>query len=176
MAAKKKPAAKKRAAKPAPSASEAAEKYGAGNTSTSSEVTVTSSSGPEWNASAQTAQPGDLRVIKGDLDGVDLDLDEKIGLKVRLGGRTWYAKEPTIAVNKKLSESLPSLNEGADSSEAATQALNSIYPQIAEVLMDPDTSAPPTREFVEAHLTGRNFGRLMERLNDAASEGNGAAG
>lgn len=101
---------------------------------------------------------------------VDLDLDDLRALTVRLGGQIWEAVEPTIEVNKDLTRALPKI-EG-DDAEAALQALNSIYPQVSRILRNVHTGEPPSQEFVERHLSGRNFGRLMERLNEDAQEGN----
>jgi hypothetical protein len=100
----------------------------------------------------------------------DLDLDDLTSIKVRLGGKVWEAVEPTIEVNKDLTRALPKI-EG-DDAEAALQALNSIYPQVARVLRSTEDGLPPSQEFVDRHLSGRNFGRLMERLNSDAQEGN----
>jgi hypothetical protein len=109
-------------------------------------------------------------------DAVDLDLDELNTLTVRLGGRKWRAIEPTIEVNKILSAAIPVISGDAATSDDAIAMLHAIYPQVREILRDPSTDEPPSREFVERHLSGRNFGRLMEKLTEDAQEGNPAAG
>lgn len=108
-----------------------------------------------------------------------LDLDDRNVLKVRLGGRFWEAVEPTIRVNRELTETLPDDDDASGdvmSKVSALKSLDSLYPQIAQVLRDPESLRPPSRDFVEQHLTGRMFGKLMQALNEDAAEGNGRAG
>ena len=103
----------------------------------------------------------------------DLDLDERNVVSVKLGGVMWHAKEPTLDVSKDLALALP---EGdildQTTRDGAREALDSIYPQVREVLFDPSTGRPPSQEFVEKHLTARGFGKLMRKINQDAQEGN----
>lgn len=96
----------------------------------------------------------------------DLDLDEVNTIMIRLGGRMWRAVEPSIATNKILAMSVGGDDDDDQSSAAAVRTLESIYNQVQHILFDVETDRPPSREFVEKHLTGRNFGKLMQRLND----------
>lgn len=103
-----------------------------------------------------------------------LDLDEVLTQEVRLGGRTWHAVEPTIAVMREMTRALPDLDSGDDN--AADAAMATIFPQVQRILRDPETGLAPSQEFIERHLTARNFGRLMEALNEEAHEGNAQGG
>lgn len=126
---------------------------------------------PTTPPAAQILQPVPAPVVVV----ADLDLDQLNTISVKLGGRVWQAIEPTIGVSKKLAEALPTIERGEDVDEddenaediraEAVAALESIIPQVQEVLRDPSTGERPTAEFIETYLTGRNFGRLMERLN-----------
>jgi len=106
-------------------------------------------------------------------EAADLDLDEVNSIKVKLGGRVWTAVEPSIATNKILAATIRSSDDDeGDEGASAQRTLDSIYEQLQHILFDAETGRPPSREFVEQHLTGRNFGRLMERLNSTERSGN----
>lgn len=136
--------------------------------------------------SAATTEPVTRRELKAapvqTMDDGTLDLDQLNRIKVKLGGRRWIAIEPTIEVNKKIVETLPkamasTINADGDvipvdEADEAKDALSSLYRQVALIIEDPVTGQAPSREFVEKHLSGRNFGLLMDRLNEQGQEGN----
>lgn len=108
---------------------------------------------------------------------LDLDLDAVNELRVRLGGRRWLAVEPTIDVNIALTATLPTLRgEDGSTAEQAQAALEGLYPQVRMILKDPTTGDPPSRDFVQKHLTARNFGRLIDAINGAGQEGDPQVG
>jgi hypothetical protein len=111
--------------------------------------------------------------VKGQvMSDVDLDLDERTVITVRLGGKKWRATEPTIEQNKALTAMMDEIGPDATQREQAEVALNSLYPQVREILEDFETGEYPDREFVEKHMTSRGFGRLMQKLNEEGLAGN----
>jgi hypothetical protein len=122
----------------------------------------------------------------------ELDLDEFNTLKIKLGGRGFLAKEPSIATQKAIinasrDDDSPAEGEEGDAKqdEDAVQAIKSlrnlsgIYPQIEQVLfhLDGDEKGkPPSREFVEENLRISSFGRLFKKLVDSEdAEGKGSS-
>jgi hypothetical protein len=119
---------------------------------------------------------------------IELDLDAFNTANTRLGGRKFLAKEPSIATQKA---TIRAATEEDDSDEAAAasddktiedalqtlKSLDSIYPQIREVLFHADgdeAGRPPSREFVEEHLRLSTFRALFRHLLGTRVEGNDA--
>jgi hypothetical protein len=135
---------------------------------------------------AATAAPAEPAAATGDvLDAVDIDLDEFIELKTRLGGRAFIAREPSIATQKALirggasDDEVDELDDELDERtvEDALESLknlSSVYPQVAQVLRYADgeeQGRPPSREFVEEHMRISGFQKLFRQLLGGRAEG-----
>lgn len=124
---------------------------------------------------------------------------EEGGLEVTIGGKIFIAREPTLAVMKRLAQAVPDTKpedeEKKSERERMEEGIESIYPQL-EVLVkakeafeylreveDPETGdkkpekveviagqAPP-QDFVEEHLSMRRAGEMIATLmGDAEAE------
>lgn len=139
--------------------------------------------------SPDAAAPEAPEVVHGEVVDYDLDLDAPAVLKVKLGGRPFHAVDMRLKTQKTLIRT--AIEEGkaegdidVDEDESdktvldalqTIKSLDSIYPQVAEVLTHVDgdeEGRPPSREFVEEHLRISTFGALMRAL--ARREGKGS--
>jgi hypothetical protein len=96
--------------------------------------------------------------------------DEKAkegGLEVIIGAKTFFAKEPTLAVMKQLAEAAPKSNPEEDKekseSERMQEGIDSIFPQL-EILLRDENGAPPVKDFIEEHLSMRRAGEMIQTL------------
>jgi hypothetical protein len=115
----------------------------------------------------------------------ELDLDAFRTAKTRLGGRPFLAKEPSIDTQMATIRSATGDDEPEEGEDEATiddalqtlKSLESIYPQVREVLFHADgdeQGQPPSREFVQQHLRLSTFRALFRHLLGTRAEGNDA--
>lgn len=106
---------------------------------------------------------------------LDLDAVDPV-LEVKLGGKTLLAREQTVEKNKEVLRSIAKSEDAAgkddeNSTKAGLKALDSVYDQVEEILIDKATGKPPSRNFVEKHLTNARLRKLMENLGEEDDEG-----
>lgn len=107
---------------------------------------------------------------------LDLDAVEHV-IDIKLGGKQLVARETTVEKNKEILRQIAEAEEAerdngdSDSAKVGLRNLESIYDQVKEILVDPKTGKPPTRGFIEKHMTSARLKALMERLNEGDDEG-----